>query len=174
MIHLRKLENTDKDRVASLLNNKKIWDNLRDYIPYPYTVTDATAFINTTQKEKPTVTFAITLNNELIGVIGLILQTDIYQKSAEIGYWLGEPYWGNGYVTTAIQKMKTYGFEKLGLIRIFAGTFEQNIGSQRALEKAGFKFEGIFKKAIYKNKQVFDEYRYAILNPVMIENSVSS
>lgn len=160
-VKLRSLAMSDKQNLAALANNKKVWDNLRDYMPYPYSESDAADFIQLTAKEDPTVTFAIEYVDELCGVIGLVPQQDVYRKTAEIGYWLGEPFWGKGIASAAIKLITTYGFQQADLIRIHTGVFEYNTGSMRVLEKNGFKKEGIFKCSVIKNGKIWDEHRYA-------------
>jgi RimJ/RimL family protein N-acetyltransferase len=162
---LRALSTLDQSRLAALCNNKKIWDNVRDLLPYPYSKQDAIEFIARCQKENPPSTFAIEYKGELAGCVGLVLQTDVYKLTAEIGYWIGEPYWGLGIATKAVGLMTDYGFNQLGLVRIYSGVFDFNKASQRVLEKSGFKLEGIFEKSFIKNGKVGDEYRYAKLNP---------
>jgi len=90
----------------------------------------------------------------------LILQQDVYRKSVEIGYWLGEPFWGMGIATKAVGLIASHAFEDLGLMRIFAGVFEYNIGSMKVLERNGFQKEGIAKKAVFKSDKFWDEHRY--------------
>ena len=160
---LREFMDSDIPILAELCNNKKIWDNLRDMLPYPYLEKDAEYFIGICRNENPKTTFAIEHNGEFAGCIGLVLQKDIYKMSAELGYWIGEPYWGKGIATSAVNKIVDYGFGKLGLIRIYSGIFEFNKASQRVLEKAGFQLEGIFRKSVHKNGKICDEYRYAII-----------
>lgn len=161
-VRLRELKITDKKKLSELANNKNIWDNVRDYFPHPYTEENAIEFINLCNKEDPKVTFAIEYDNNLAGVIGLVMQTDIYRLSAEIGYWIGEPFWKKGIATNAVRLMVDYGFNSLQLKRIYTGVFDYNKTSQRILEKNGFKLEGILKKAIIKNNKIIDEYRYGI------------
>jgi RimJ/RimL family protein N-acetyltransferase len=108
--------------------------------------------------------FAIDCNGELCGLIGLILQKDVYRKSAEIGYWIGEPFWGKGIATKAVELITAYAFEELKLIRIFAGAFQYNVGSMCVLANNGFLKEGILQKAIFKNGKFWNEHRYAKLN----------
>jgi len=163
-IKIRHLKLSDKSELAKLANNKKIWDNLRDYIPFPYTESDADFFINLTKGEDPRQTFGIEYKGKLSGVIGLVMQKDVYQKSAEIGYWIGEPFWGNGIATKAVKLITEYGFNKLDLNRIFTGVFEHNRASMTVLEKNGYEKEGIFKNAIIKNDKVFNEHRFYKLN----------
>lgn len=160
-IKLRPFALSDIERLAQLANNKNVWDNLRDYIPHPYTEKDAEEYIIFCNNQNPMTNFAIAYNDELVGTIGLILQKDVYRKSAEIGYWIGEPYWGKGIVTKAVELMVEYGFQNLDIIRIFTGVFDFNIGSQKVLEKNGFEKEAIFKNAIFKNGKICNEVKYA-------------
>ena len=154
----------DRQRLAALANNKKIWNNLRDMFPFPYQVEDAEKFIDSVKNQEPQVTFAIEFEYKIVGVIGLVLQPDVYRKSAEIGYWIGEPYWNKGIVTTAVGLLTKYAFENLKLEKLFAGIFEGNEGSKRVLEKCGYELEGIARKAVFKNNIFLSEYRYGIVN----------
>ena len=163
-IKIRPLELSDIAELAKIANNKKIWDNLRNYIPFPYMESDAEFFIDLTKKEDPKQTFGIEYNGKLSGVIALVIQKDVYKKSAEIGYWIGEPFWGNGIATKAVKLITEYGFEKLNLNRIYTGVFEYNTASMKVLEKNGYEREGIFKNAILKNDKVYDEHRFYILS----------
>jgi len=163
-MRLREFRKSDIKLLAGLCNNKKIWDNLRDYIPHPYTEKDAEEFIGFCKNENPQLTFAIEVEGEFAGSIGLVRQKDVYRLSAEIGYWLGEPYWGKGIMTEAVWQLTEYGFSRLGLVRIYTGVFDFNRASQRVLEKAGFKLECISEKALIKNDRICDEYKYALIN----------
>lgn len=163
-IKLKALKPSDKTQMAQLANNKKIWDNVRDGFGHPYTEKNAEEFILRQSKGDTEKVFAIDYNGELCGLIGLILQKDVYRKSAELGYWIGEPYWGKGIATKAVELIAEYAFDELKLIRIYAGAFEYNIGSIKVLEKNGFQKEGIAKKAVFKNNKIWDEHRYALLS----------
>lgn len=158
---LRQLTPDDNKILAALANNKKIWENVRDIFPHPYALQDADEYIASRQKENPVTTFAIEYSHELCGVIGLIPQTDVYRLSAEVGYWIGEPYWNRGIATLALKLLTTYAFDELHLIRLYSGVFDFNQASRRVLEKAGFELEGIFRKSVIKNERVLDECRYA-------------
>ncbi|MGI9551680.1 MAG: GNAT family N-acetyltransferase [Aurantibacter sp.] len=157
---MRVLRPSDKTPMAELANNKKIWDNVRDYFPHPYSEKDAETFLQSQGKDASLVNFAIAYNGDFCGVIGLILQRDVYRKSAETGYWIGEPFWGKGIATKAVELIVNHGFKKLGLIRIYAGVFEYNTASMKVLEKNDFQKEGIFQKAVLKNNKIWDEHRY--------------
>ena len=163
-VKLRALRLSDISQLAKLANNKNIFDNLRDSFPHPYSESDAELFINSTSQDNPKQNFAIEYAGNLCGVIGLIIQNDVYSKSAEIGYWIGESFWGKGIAATAIKLITKYGFEDLKLTRIYAGVFDYNIASMKALENNGYKKEGVFKKAVFKNANFLDEHRYFKLN----------
>jgi ribosomal-protein-alanine N-acetyltransferase len=162
-IKLRALLKSDIKRLAELANNKKIAENLKDIFPHPYNENDAEFFINLTSQENPQVTFAIEFNGELCGVIGLVPQEDVYRKSAEIGYWIGEPFWGKGIAAAAVGLITDYGLNQLDFVRIHTGVFEGNTASMRVLEKCGYEKDGVFKKAIFKNGKILDEYRFSII-----------
>lgn len=161
---LRRLTGADTGRIAGLINNKRIWDNLRDFIPYPYSVSDAEDYLEMIAGDVSQVVYGVECEDELVGVAGLVLQQDVYRYSAEIGYWLGEEYWGRGIMTRAVGQITDIGFSEYNLLRIYAGVIESNTASMRVLEKAGFRFEGVLKKAMVKNGVIADEYRYALLN----------
>lgn len=159
-VRIRPLRYADRERLAKLANNKKIWLNVRDMFPHPYTIEDAEKFIDTVKQRDPQVTFAIEYDFKFVGAIGLVLQQDVYRFSAEIGYWMGEPYWGKGIATQAVSLLSKYAFEELNMEKLFAGVFEGNEGSKKVLLKCGFQQEGIAKKAIFKNKKFMDELRF--------------
>jgi len=162
-VRLRPLRYADREILGGLANNIKIWNNLRDMFPHPYTLDDAEKFIDMVKQQDPQLTFAIEFEHKLVGVIGMVLQPDVYRKGAEIGYWIGEAFWKKGIASTAIRLTSDYAFETLKLERLFAGVFEGNEGSKRVLEKCGYTLEGISRKAVYKNNKLMDEYRFAKL-----------
>ena len=164
-ITLRKLSGKDKQDLALLANNKKVWDNLRDNIPYPYKESDAEYFIDMVKDQNPAMTFAVDYKEQFCGIISLVKQTDVYRLTAEIGYWLGEPFWNKGIATKAVTLITEYGFNELNLIRIYTGIFEYNKSSMRVLEKCGYKEEGIFEKSIIKNGKIWNEHRYSRIQP---------
>jgi RimJ/RimL family protein N-acetyltransferase len=142
-------------------NNRKIWINLRDLFPHPYTLENAHAFLGFVLKEKPTTTFAIATESEAIGCIGLRLGNDVHRKTAELGYWLGEPFWGRGIMSEVVQEFTRWAFEAFDLQRIFAQPFENNKASARVLEKAGFVCEGRLRANALKDGKVLDSLIYA-------------
>lgn len=159
-INIRKLNESDASEMATLLNNKKVWDNLRNLVPFPYQLTDAVAFINLCQKEKPLQTFGIEYKRQFCGVIGLTPMREKNGREVEIGYWIGEPFWGRGIATRAVDLACRYAFEDLDVLSIYAGVYAYNQASMQVLRKNGFRQEGRFKEAIFKNNRVWDEYRF--------------
>ena len=162
MVILRKLNPSDAATLASIANNKKIADNLRDVFPHPYTLKDAEWFIQFDSNESPDHRWAIEYNSKLCGIIGLHVKEDVYAQNLEIGYWLGEEYWGKGIMTQAIQQVLKIGFEDLNCHRIYASVFDYNDGSRRVLEKAGFRNEGLLIESIYKNEGYHNEIRFGM------------
>ncbi|MFA5657755.1 MAG: GNAT family protein [Oscillospiraceae bacterium] len=151
--------------IAINANNINIAKNLRNVFPYPYTLSDAEFYVNMCIEadEKTQCTRAIVVDGKAVGSIGFFLKDDVYSKSAEIGYWLGEPFWRKGIMSCAIKLLCDFGFENYDIVRIFAEPYSHNIGSRRALEKAGFLFEGEMKKSVFKNGEFFDSCMYAII-----------
>lgn len=164
---LRRWRIEDAKDIAETLNNRKVLDNLRDGIPFPYTVKDAEEFIAAMNATDPTVTFpfAITIDDKAIGSIGAFRQSNIHFRTAEIGYYLGEPYWGKGYGTCAVKLICEYIFQHTDIIRLYAEPFADNIGSCRILEKCGFELEGVLRKNAVKNGVVVDMKMYSVLSP---------
>lgn len=163
MIQIRELHIMDADTLSQCMNNVKIWNNLRDFIPYPYARKDAIDFIHLSQKEAALFNFAITYNDNFCGVIGLTRQTDVHRQSMELGYWICEAYWNKGIATRAIKLATEWAFSNLDINRIFANVFQHNEASKKALLKNGFLLEGTLKKAVLKNEILLDEYIFAKL-----------
>ena len=163
MIALRKLQTDDAQNMAELLNNKHIWDVMRDALPYPYTEADALNFIALSHKEQQMLNLAITYQHRFCGIIGIKRETDIHRKSVELGYWIGEAFWQKGIATKAVGLMTDLVFEQQAVNRIFARVFSNNPASMKVLLKNNYLLEGVFRKAVYKNGHFLDEYIYAKL-----------
>ena len=159
---LRPWRKTDLDNLVKYANNPKIANNLTNRFPHPYHRENGQEFIEFANAHTPQHIMAIVVNGEAVGGIGVHPQDDIFHKNAEMGYWLAESLWGNGIITAAIQKMVVYGFQNFDINRIFARPFGTNIGSQRALEKAGFELEARFEQTLFKNGVYYDELVYAV------------
>ncbi|WP_313134123.1 GNAT family N-acetyltransferase [Anaerocolumna sp.] len=153
----------DAKDLAEALDNKKILDNLRDGLPYPYTVNDAKNYISAMldSKKDTTYAFAITVNDKAVGSIGVFRKDNIHYRTGEMGYYIAEPYWGQGIGTSAVKQVCQYIFENTDIIRIFAEPFAHNLGSCRILEKSGFVNEGTLRKNAVKNGIVLDMKIYS-------------
>jgi len=160
---LRAWKKTDIDSLVEHANNYNIAKWLTNQFPYPYDKEAGEAYLNSILNDNPTKVFAIEVNGEVVGSIGIFPQADIHEKNAEMGYWLSEKYWRNGIMTKAIAEILDYGFRTFDITRIFARPFSTNLGSQRVLEKAGFELEARLKKALFKNGEYLDELIYSKL-----------
>ena len=163
LLTLRKWRDSDRDGLALLANNKNIWDCVRDHLPHPYETEDAERFIRHCRERETEPYFAIEYNGKLAGSVAIVLQSDVYMHSGELGYWVGEPFWNRGIATAAVARISGIGFRQFELERIYASVFEFNKASSRVLEKCGYQLEGIFKKGVIKNGKFWDELRYAKL-----------
>ena len=162
---IRKWELSDAKDLAAALSNKKVQDNLRDGLPYPYTEQDGKEFISAmlSADENETFAFAITVDNMVIGSIGIFRQGNIHRQTAELGYYIAEEYWGKGIMTEAVKQICAYVFAKSDIIRIYAEPFAYNIASCRVLEKVGFQYEGTLRSNAVKNGKVIDMEMYSLL-----------
>ena len=155
----------DAPRLAEMLNNKQIQDNLRDGIPFPYTLRDAKEFITAVTNADPKKIFAfvVTEKNNPVGSVGIFCKENIHFKTAALGYYIAQPFWNKGYATDAVTQACRLVFGNSDIIRIFAEPFARNRASCRVLEKAGFIFEGTMRDNSFKNGQVCDMQLYALL-----------
>ena len=161
-ISLRPWKLDDLNQLVKNANNLNIANNMTDRFPHPYGMKDGIKFIELTKEKNPRQILAIDFEGKSIGAIGLHPLEDIYRLNSEMGYWLGEKYWGMGITTEAIRQMVDYAFKNFELERIFARPFGSNIGSQRVLEKAGFKLEATFENTLIKNGVYESQLYYAI------------
>ena len=162
MVTLRRWRQDDCVRLAELANNRKIWRNLREPFPYPYTLADAEGWVaHCEMMEGPPAQFAIEFGGELAGGAGFNALTDVYRIGAEIGYWIGEPYWGKGIATAALIEASQRAFEDFPFQRLQAMVFAWNPASMRVLEKAGYQLEGRLRRSVIKDGQVIDSVMYA-------------
>lgn len=153
----------DEESLVRHANSRVIWRNLRDAFPHPYTLADAERWIQIANPTTSIANFAIVVEGAAVGGIGLALKDDVFRRSAEIGYWLGEEYWGRGIVTEAAHAVTDYAFATFDLCRVYAGVFEWNPASMRVLEKAGYEFECRMRKSITKDGETIDELIYAVI-----------
>ncbi|WP_373482927.1 GNAT family N-acetyltransferase [Acetobacterium sp.] len=162
---LRKWKMEDAQQLSEMLNNQKILANLRDGLPFPYTIDDAKKYIQAMldADQDQTFAYAITDEDRVIGSIGVFRKDNIHFQTAELGYYIAEPDWGQGHGTRAVRQVCELIFETTDIIRIFAEPFARNLGSCRILEKADFQLEGILRKNALKNGQTEDMKLYALV-----------
>ena len=162
---LRPWQRADIEAVAEAADNPNIAANLRNIFPSPYTLADAKWFVEDSiaQGETRQLMRAIAVNGRAAGSISVARKDDVYEKSAELGYWLAEDYWGRGIMTEAVRQICREAFDRFDILRIFAEPFAENLGSRRVLEKAGFVCEGTMRRGVYKNGRVPSYCMYALL-----------
>ena len=158
---IRDWRKDDAAFIARYANNRNIAMWLRDRFPYPYTIYDAEGFLAAVARQDPRASFAIATRHEAIGGIGLDMGNDVYRFTAELGYWLGEPFWGRGIMSRAVTEFTAWAFGHIELHRIYANVFATNGASARVLEKAGFECEGRLRASVFKNGQILDQFLYA-------------
>jgi RimJ/RimL family protein N-acetyltransferase len=160
---IRSYESRDLDALLRYANNRAVSMHLRDAFPYPYRRRHAESWLGLALGQSVESHFAIATRKELIGGIGFQLQDDVYRKSAEIGYWVAQPFWGCGIATLAVGAMTRYAFSHFPLKRLFANVFEGNPASERVLQKSGYAYEGTMRKSVYKERQYRDQKIFALL-----------
>ena len=153
----------DASSLARHGNNRRVWQNLRDRFPHPFTEAEGAAYIARVLASDDETSFAIDVGGSAVGGISLHPGADIERVGAEIGYWVGEDFWNRGVATAAIELLAEHAFSARGLVRLFAVPFATNPASCRALEKAGFQREGLMRQSAIKEGRVLDQYLYSRL-----------
>lgn len=161
---VRPWQHSDAASLVTHANNADVARQLRDRFPHPYTLGHARQFIRSAAEARPITMFAIIVNAEAAGGIGFTPGSDIERYSAEIGYWLAEPYWGRGITTDAAQLVSEYAFRTCNILRLFAVPFADNLRSNRVLEKAGYTREATLRASSVKNGEPRDQALYALVN----------
>ena len=161
---LRPWRQADVPSLVKHANNPHVARQLRDRFPHPYTAADARQFIQAIAQARPTMTFAITVGGEAVGGMGFSPGADVERYSAEVGYWLGEPFWGRGITREAVELLSAYAFSTCSMLRLFALPFADNAQSIRVLEKAGYTREATLRASSVKNGAVKDQALYALVN----------
>ena len=160
---LRSWRMEDAAPLAEVANNRNVWLKLRDIFAHPYTLADAEAYLGRTVGATPELSFCIELDGRVAGGIGLHFAHDVHRLTVELGYWLGEPFWGGGIMSHAVCAMVGYGFQTLPIERIEAYVYANNPASLRVLEKCGFSFEGRLRRNVFKDGQLLDSLVYSRL-----------
>ncbi len=153
----------DAPAIAKYANNRNIWRNLLDSFPHPYALEDAETWLQKVKAEPAERVFAISRGEEAIGTVGARPQLDVFRRTAEVGYWLGEPFWGRGIATRAVLAVVQYAFMRMDVARLQGHVFEWNPASCRVLEKAGFRLEARERMAVTKDGYTMDEFAYVLL-----------
>jgi RimJ/RimL family protein N-acetyltransferase len=160
---VRSWTNDDLASLVKYADNRKIWLNLRDRFPHPYTRRDGRDFIQLARSQRPETMFAIDVDGEAAGGIGFVPNADVERVSAEIGYWLGEPFWGRGIVTEALVAVTGHAIQTHHLTRVYALPYARNAASCRVLEKAGFVLEARLRRSAIKDGEIIDQMQYACI-----------
>lgn len=158
---LRPWRATDEEALVRHANNRRVSINLRDHFPFPYTREHAREWIGRSlAAPSPQTNLVIEHAGELIGAIGLVPQADVSRFTAEIGYWLGEAFWGRGFATEALRGFTDYAFERFSFERLEAWVFSSNPPSRRVLEKAGYEYEATLRRSAFKDGRFLDCHVY--------------
>lgn len=162
---LRPWRRGDETSLVHHANNRNIWINLKDRFPFPYKHSDAEQWIWKASRENPVSNFAIEIDGAAVGAVGLHFKHDIYRRSAEIGYWLGEEFWGRGIVPEAVRVVTEYAFSRFDLCRLSAPVLAWNQRSIRVLEKSGYSLEARLRNAVTKDNKTIDLLLYSLIRP---------
>ena len=162
---LRPWQRSDAESIAAAATDRKIAANLRNVFPTPYTLADAEWFVDdcVSKEGGRQITRGILIGGRAAGSIGVFVKDDVYEKSAELGYWLAREHWGQGVMTEAVRQICREAFDRFDILRIFAEPFADNSGSRRVLEKAGFTCEGTMRNGVFKNGRIGSYCMYALL-----------
>jgi len=158
---IRQWKHGDEPSLVRHANNRNVWINVRDTFPSPYTVSDANAWVNLATRALRDQVWAIDVAGFAVGGISLHPDEGVHRYNAEIGYWLGEEYWGQGIATEAVRAMTRYAFEAQGLVRVYAAVFDWNEASKHVLEKVGYELEGTLRMSAFKAGRFIDQLLYA-------------
>lgn len=160
---IRSYRSEDLERLLRYAGSREVSISLRNRFPHPYTREDGEEWLRLVAEQRPELNFAIASEDGLIGGIGLELRDDVETGSAEVGYWLGTPFWGRGLATAALRTFIPWAFLELDLVRLCAWIFESNPASGRVLEKCGFTLEGRLRRAAVKEGRRMDMLIYGLL-----------
>ena len=163
---VRNWRHDDASSLVRHANNRNVWINLRDRFPHPYGSGQAEQFLGRVVDARPETSFAIAVDGEAVGGIGVVLHDDVERISAELGYWLGEAFWGRGITTAAVRAVTDYAMTTFALCRVYAVPFAYNTASARVLEKAGYALEGRMRRSAIKDGRVVDQFLYAATRDV--------
>jgi RimJ/RimL family protein N-acetyltransferase len=156
---------TDAASLVEHANNLNVAKNLRDRFPHPYTKADAKFFLKHVAAADDPTNLAIEVDGAAVGAVGYVPGHDVERFSAEIGYWLGEAFWGRGIATEALTLVTEHAFAAMNFLRLYALPFTDNPASTRVLEKAGYTREARLQSSCVKYGVPKDQWLYARINP---------
>lgn len=162
-VRLRTWSDDDVPELVRLANNRRVWMQLRDAFPHPYTPEAGRAWVNLANSHLPVTSFAIECGGVLVGGTGYMPGRDVERCNAEVGYWIGEPHWGRGLATAALRALVTVIVKRGGFTRLFALPFAANAASRRVLEKTGFELSAVLRQSAIKDGQIVDQCLYSLL-----------
>ncbi len=161
---VREWQTGDAEPLAVQANDRQVWLGLRDAFPHPYGPEDAKRFIDMARQMSPATFFAIEAGGKVAGGIGYTKHPDVERIGAEVGYWLGQAFWGQGIATAALRLLTSHAFTaNAELRRLYAVPYCSNPGSARVLEKAGYRREGTLRQSALKDGRVLDQWMYSIV-----------
>jgi ribosomal-protein-alanine N-acetyltransferase len=161
---LRVWDVEDAPALAREANDRGVWLNLRDAFPHPYSIEDGHRFIKMAREMVPSTFRAVVIDGELAGGAGYTLHSDVERPGAEVGYWIGRRFWGQGFGTVVVRAITSLAFEQHPwLQRVYAVPYSSNPASARVLEKVGYTLEGTLRQSVIKNGTLLDQWMYAIL-----------
>lgn len=163
LVALRELRLADAPALVTEANSRAVWRNLTHLFPHPYTNTDALQWIERCLEQDPPASLAITVDNRLAGVCGITIGSGVGEFAGNVGYWLGEQFWGQGVASTVLAAFLDYVWDTFAVERLQAEVFAWNPASARVLERNGFQLEGTRRKAIHKDGELIDEWVYSLL-----------
>jgi len=147
-------------------NNRKVSIQLRDRFPFPYELEQARTFLGWIATQPSPTVWAIEVAGEAVGGIGIEMHSDVERVSAEIGYWLGESFWGRGIATEALTAVTAEAFKSFDITRLYAVPFADHGASVRVLEKAGYAREGHLRRSAIKDGKIRDQLLFAAYRPI--------
>jgi [ribosomal protein S5]-alanine N-acetyltransferase len=153
--------------IASLTkhaNDYEVWKGMRDVFPHPYSEADAGNWISCSNKQEPERNFAIDIAGTAIGGIGFVFLDDVNRYCAEIGFWLGRGFWGQGIASEAVTLATDYALSNFDVVRIFGVVFTTNLASRRVLEKCHYTHEAILRSSAYKDGHFVDSDVFAMVS----------
>lgn len=158
---IRPWTHADAESLHRHADNRQVSIHLRDRFPFPYGMEQARSFLGWIATQVAPTVWAIDIQGEAVGGIGIELHTDVERVSAEIGYWIGQPFWGRGIATEVLIAVTAAAFEQFDITRIYAVPFADHVASIRVLEKAGYVLEGRMRQSAIKDGKIRDQLLYA-------------